>query len=46
MHDRMIQPFSRARGVFISVRDFSRGIFLWKSLSKVAATAALQLLLL
>ena len=29
-----------ARGVFIFVRNFSRGIFLRKSLSKVSATAA------
>ena len=30
----------RARGVFIFVRNFSRGIFLWELLSKVAAAAA------
>jgi hypothetical protein len=30
----------RARGVFIFVRNFSRGIFLRESLSKVAAAAA------
>jgi hypothetical protein len=34
------RTFSRARGVFIFVRNFSRGIFLGKSLSKVAAAAA------
>jgi hypothetical protein len=34
--------FSRARGVFIFVRNFSRGIFLGKSLSKVATAAALS----
>ena len=31
------RTFSRARGVFIFVRNFSRGIFLRESLSKVAA---------
>ena len=30
----------RARGVFISVQNFSRGIFLRESLSKVGAAAA------
>jgi hypothetical protein len=46
--DRMIRQRFRARAVyvFIFVRNFSRGIFLGKSLSKVAAAAALQLLLL
>jgi hypothetical protein len=34
------RTFSRARGVFIFVRNFSRGIFLRESLSKVAAAAA------
>jgi hypothetical protein len=33
---------ARARGVFIFVRIFSRGIFLRESLSKVAAAAALH----
>ena len=41
------RTFSRARGVFIFVRNFSRGIFLRGSISKVATAArALQLLLL
>jgi hypothetical protein len=39
------RTFPRARSVFIFVRNFSRGVFLRESLSKVVAAAALQLLL-